>query len=205
MTRVLVLLVLSLASAHSKAQYDGPAVEACRAYALKEHKRDGGQAKAVVIERDSSLSLERYTRKVGSQSVSSILLGNGAVVYEGAPGAALSFMCLLADEKRPVFFAWLARPNAPALAQCKERDCLELLLRVAEQDLSLAYAYRFQEANERGERSLAAYRNSNDQWREYRDAECARRREAPADGVGADEHELGCRIDLTRRRALDMR
>jgi hypothetical protein len=90
---------------HAAAQYNGPAVEACRAFALKALQREGNQAKAVAIERDSSLSIARSGRKVGSQAVSSILTGNGAVVYESAPAAELSFLCLLADEKRPVFFA----------------------------------------------------------------------------------------------------
>ena len=208
----LLLLILAGFSFHSKAQYKGPAVEACRAYALKDLKRGGANANAVVLERDSSLNLERYSGKVGNQPVSSILTGNGAVVYEGAPSAELSFICLLADEKRPVFFSWQARPNAPALAQCarsqslrgKERDCLELLQRTAEQDLSQVYAYRFQEANARGEKSLAVYRKANDEWREYREAECARRREAaPAGGSPEDVH-AACMVELTRRRALDM-
>jgi uncharacterized protein YecT (DUF1311 family) len=195
------------------AQYNGPAVAACRAYAQKELQRGGNQAKSVVIERDANLSIDRYSGKVGNQAVGSILTGNGAVVYEDAPSAELSFVCLLADEKRPVFFSWQARPNAPVLAQCrrseslrgKERGCLELLQRTAEQDLSQVYAYRFQEANERGEKSLAAYRKSNDEWREYREAECARRREAaPAEASPEDQH-TACMVELTRRRALDMR
>jgi uncharacterized protein YecT (DUF1311 family) len=213
MKKVLLFVAMSLLAVPAMAQYNGPAVEACRAFALKELQRDGIQPRAVVIERDPSLSIERATRKVGNQSVSSVLTGNGAVVYEGSPSAELSFLCLLADEKRPVFFSWQARPNVPAIAQCvrsedlhgKERSCLELLLRIAEQDLGTVYAYRFQEANERGERSLAAYRKANDEWREYRDAECARRRDLGPAGIGADDYQLSCVIDLTRRRALDMR
>ena len=194
-------------------QYDGPAVEACRAYALKELKRDGTQAHDVVIERDGSLTLERSKRKVGNQSVSSVLTGNGAVVYENAPSVELSFLCLLADEKRPVFFTWQGRPNAPVMVQCvrseelreKTRDCLELLLRIAEQDLSLVYAHRFQEANERGERALAAYRKANAEWRDYRDAECARRLDLAPSGVAPEDYQAACVVELTRRRALDMR
>jgi uncharacterized protein YecT (DUF1311 family) len=209
----LLLVILAGFPLHSRAQYKGPAVEACRAYALKDLHRRGANTNAVVLERDSSLNLDRYSGKVGNQPVSSILTGNGAVVYESTPSAELSFICLLADEKRPVFFSWQARPNAPALAQCgrseslrgKERDCLELLLRTAEQDLSQVYAYRFQEANERGEKSLAAYRKANDEWREYREAECARRREAAAPGASPDDLHAACMVDLTRRRALDMR
>jgi uncharacterized protein YecT (DUF1311 family) len=212
MIRILALLPLILVSA-VHAQYRGPAIEACRAYAMNELKRDGTQAKAVVIERDAQLTLEREARKVGSQPVTAVLMGNGAVVFEGAPSAELSFVCLLADEKRAVYFAWQARPNAPALAQCLRSDelknkaggCLDLLLRVAEQDLSQAYAYRFQEANERGEQSLAAYRKANEEWREYREAECARRRELAPAGVSPDDFQAACMVELTRRRALDMR
>ena len=211
--RIAFLAFLTLFSSWANAQYSGPAVEACRAHALKDLQRAGAKGSTVVIERDSSLSIERYGGKVGNQPVSSILTGNGAVVYEGAPSAELSFICLLADEKRPLFFSWQARSNVPALSQCgrspslrgKEHDCLEMLLLTAEQDLSQVYAYRFQEANARGETSLAAYRKANDEWREYRDAECARRREAAPPGASPDDVRAACMVELTRRRALDMR
>ena len=211
--RVFFVLASGAFLPEAKAQYTGPAVEACRAHALKELRRDGNRASSVVLERDASLDLERHGRKVGSQPVSSILTGNGAVVYEGAPSAELSFLCLLADEKRAVFFAWLPRANAPVLAQCtrgeplrgKAHDCLQVLLRVAEQDLSQVYAFRFQEANERGEKSLAAYRKANDAWREYRDAECVRRREHAPASVAPEDYQAACTVELTRRRALDMR
>lgn len=208
-----VLAAMMLLPLSAMAQYHGPAVEACRAYALKELQRERSDAKAVVIERDPSLSIERLARKVGSQPVSSILTGNGAVVYASVPSAELSFLCLLAEEKRPVFFSWLTRADASAAAQCtrsenlrgKAGECLDLLLRIAEQDLSGAYANRFQEAIQRGEPSLAAYRKSNDEWREYRDAECTRRRELAPSGITPEDYELGCRVELTRRRALDMK
>jgi hypothetical protein len=207
-----IVLAATLVAAGAHAQYQGPAVESCRTYALQELKANGNQAKVVVFERDRHLLIERYTRKVGNQFVSSVLTGNGAVVLSGAPSAELSFLCLLADEKRPVFFAWLPRQDTQALAQCtrddslrgKSRPCLESLLQVAESDLGQLYATRFQEANERGEAALTAYRKSNDEWRQYRDAECQRRRDAGAAG-DADERQLACIVDLTRRRALDMR
>jgi uncharacterized protein YecT (DUF1311 family) len=205
------LLAAALVAANAYAQYQGPAVEACRAYAMQELKKNGNQARDTIIEHDRHLLIERYTRKVGNQFVSSVLTGNGAVVYSGVPSAELSFLCLLVDEKRPVFFTWLPRQDAVALSQCtrddslraKSRPCLEMLLQVAEADLGQLYATRFQEANERGDAALAAYRKSNDEWRQYRDAECQRRRDA---GTGdADERQLACIVDLTRRRAWDMR
>ena len=199
------LIVLFALNAH--AQYQGPAVEACRAHALKEVQKDGGKNAKVIFERDRHLLIERYTRKVGTQFVSSVLTGNGAVVYEGAPSAELSFVCLLADDKRPVFFNWLARQDTAALAQCtrdeslrgKPRPCLDLLLRGAEDELGQLYALRLTEASQRGEAALAAYRKSNDEWRQYRDAECQRRGES-----GGEAQQAACVVDLTRRRAWDM-
>ena len=56
------------------AQYSGPAVDACLAYAKREQKQN------IVFERDQNLQLERYSRKLGRLFVSSILWGNGAAV-----------------------------------------------------------------------------------------------------------------------------
>ena len=200
----LILLFLCNAAA---AQYSGPAVNACLDYAKREQKQE------IVIERDQSLLIERYTKKVGNQFVSSILTGNGAVVYEGAPSAELAFICLLASDRQAVFFEWMPRVNVPAAMHClrheslrkNQRACYDLLLRVAEQDLTLIYAERFQEANQRGEAALAAFRKSNDEWRQYRDAECARRRDFAPAGVSPDDYVAACGIELTRRRVQDMR
>ncbi len=195
------------------AQYKGPAVEACRAYAKKEVARESNKPEDVVIVQDQALVIERYGRKLGNQYVASILTGNGAVVMPGTPTAELAFICLLADEKRPVFFNWLPRQQVSALAQCtrsqelrgKSRECLEFLIRVAEQDLTQIYAQRFQEAHEAGEEKLAAYRKANEEWKEYRDAECLRRSQHPPKGVSAEETQLACLVELTRQRGRDMR
>ncbi|HWM42487.1 MAG TPA: lysozyme inhibitor LprI family protein [Burkholderiales bacterium] len=200
------------------AQYSGPAVETCRAFAKQETARDGTRAKDIVFERDQNLQIERYTRKLGNQFVSSILRGNGAVVLDGAPSAELSFICLLADDKRAVFFDWLPRANVPALTQCtrdeatrkQPRPCLETLLQVAENDLMQVYALLFQDARERdhaagNENAATSFRKANDEWRQYRDAECARRLEHRPKEVAADDQRLACMVELTRRRGLDMR
>lgn len=208
-----IAIFLMAASCSALAQYQGPAVEACRAYAKKELARDGAKAQDVLLLQDGAMALDRTTRKLGSQLVRSVLMGNGAIVLDDSPSSELSFICLLADEKRPLFFAWMPRGNPSSLAQCtrdadlraKPRPCLELLQRVAEQDLTVFYAQRFQEANERGEKVLAAYRKSNDEWLQYRDAECARQRDFAPQGIPPEDAHLACVVDLTRRRALDMR
>jgi uncharacterized protein YecT (DUF1311 family) len=218
MKRLALAALLAIGTSSALAQYQGPAVEACRAFAKKEVARDNAQARDVVFERDAQLALERYARKLGTQQISSILTGNGAVVFDGTPSAELSFICLLADEKRPVFFNWMPRQDTSALSQCsrsdelrgKRRACLQFLLQVAETDLTQAYAQRFQEARERdvaatNENATSAYRKANEEWRQYRDAECDRRREQPPSGVSPEDVQLACTVDITRRRALDMR
>jgi uncharacterized protein YecT (DUF1311 family) len=213
------LAILLFAFANTAfAQYSGPAVDTCLAYAKSEAKRDGTSAKDIVFERDHNLMIERATRKLGNQFVSSILRGNGAVVLDNAPSAELSFMCMLADDKRAVFFEWLPRNNASAMAQCtrddalraKPRACLETLLGVAETDLMQAYSAQFQEARERdykagNEAAVNTFRKANEEWRQYRDAECQRRRDNTPKGAAADDFQLACAVELTRRRALDMR
>ena len=213
MTRLLILAALLFGTSSAYAQYKGPAVEACRAHAKRQAAKEGTQPLDIVFLRDQALLLERYDQKLGAQHVSSVLTGNGSVVFSAAPAAELSFICLLADEKRPVFFNWLPRQNVSALAQCtraedlkgKTRSCLELLHRVAEMDVTQVYALRFQEANESGEAALAVFRKSNDEWRQYRDAECARRKTLAPKGVSPEDFELACMVELTRRRGLDMR
>jgi hypothetical protein len=213
MKRLLLLVALATLALPAAAQYKGPAVEACRAYAKRQAAKEGTKPLDVVFLQDQSLLIERYDQKVGAQQVASVLTGNGSVVFSSAPAAELSFICLLADEKRPVFFNWLPRQNVSVLAQCtraadlkgKTRPCLELLHRVAEMDVTQVYAIRFQEANERGGAVLAAFRKSNDEWREYRDAECARRKAHAPQGVSPEDYELACVVELTRRRGLDMR
>jgi uncharacterized protein YecT (DUF1311 family) len=214
MKKALVFAFLGMISLKSEGQYSGPAVEACREYAKKEELRYNQSTREIVFERDQALGIERYTRKVGNQFVSSVLTGNGVVVLAGAPSAELSFICLLADERHPVFFYWLPRHNTTAVGQCRRsgapRPCLELLNQVAESDLAEVYALRFQEARQRdfdakNEESVAAYRKANEEWLRYREAECARKRAIAPAGFPAEDYQLACIVDLTRRRALDMR
>lgn len=202
---VLALLVLPFAAT---AQYSGPAVHSCAAYAEREIKSGHPTVKAVVLDDDRDRNIERYTRKLGSQFVSSVLFGNGAIVNANGPAVEFSFVCLLANEKRAVYFFWAPRRDAPVLAQCRRSGasavgaCLDALLRIAEQDLTNAYANRFVEARQAdasagNEEKTAAFRRSADAWRAYRDAECARR--------GDGEAATACLVELTRRRALDLR
>ena len=198
---------LLLASGAAMAQYEGPAVEACRSLAQRQQE---GKAE-VVIDRDERLQIARRARKAGSQPVGAVLTGTGAIVFAGAPSAELAFVCLLADEKRAVYFDWLPRGEAAPLAACtrdpglreRAQACLEGMQQAAEQELQEVYARLFQQANERGGAVLDSYRRSNDAWRAYVDAECARR--GAQAGERTPQVELACRVELMRRRAAEMR
>jgi len=201
----MLAMLVPLAAA---AQYSGPAVQACSSYATHEIMRDSPRVKAVVLDDDRERNIERYTRKLGSQFVSSLLYGNGAIVYVDASAVEFSYVCLLADEKRALFFYWTPRRDAPALAQCRRGaatqagTCLDALLQIAEQDLTEAYARHLVETREADAKAgnddtSGAFRRAADAWRAYREAECARR--------GSGEAAKACQVELTRRRALDLR
>lgn len=205
MSRLLLpLLWLPLAAL---AQVSGPALETCRAYGERELKKGGGNVASLAFDRDRALLIERTTRKVGKQFVSSILSGNGAILRSAGPAVELSFVCLLANDKQALLFHWVPRHYAPALAQCRRSaapgDCLQPLHDLAERDLVEVAAFRFQESLEAdaktgNENASAAYRNAAAAWRAYRDAECARR------GAGGSDAWRGCMVDLTKRRYLDL-
>jgi Lysozyme inhibitor LprI len=201
---LLLLLALPLAA---WAQVSGPALETCRAYGERELKKSGADVQGLVFDRDRTLVLERYARKLGTQPVSSILSGNGAITRPLGPAVELAFVCLLASEKQALFFFWAPRKDAPALAQCRRGaapgECLQLLLDLAERDLVEVAANRFQESLEADakaghENASGGYRNAAAAWRAYRDAECSRR------GASGSDAWRGCMVDLTRRRYLDL-
>lgn len=205
----LALAAALLAPLAAWSQYSGPAFEACRAFAEREQRQGGNPATTVVFANDRHLGLNRHSKKVGSQPVASILYGNGSIVVPHVAATEMQFVCLLADEKRPVFFYWAPRLDGSTLVSCtrgpetraKSAECIDALLKLVDQDLTQAYARRFQEARDADARAgnqnaSNAIRKSNDAWRAYRDAECARR------GVG-DAYQA-CLVDLGRQRLRDM-
>jgi uncharacterized protein YecT (DUF1311 family) len=206
MKKLLLLLLFPLTSL---AQYSGPAVETCRAYALADAKAAGGNVTAVRFDNDRHLNMLKYTRKAGSQFVSSLLYGNGAILISKGPPVEMSFMCALASDKQAVLFFWSPRSEAPVYKQCtrdpaqKPNDCIDPLLQAAEFELTQLYARRFQEAHDADTKSggtarVQAFRRANDAFLAYRSAECARR------GPEGSDVNRACVVELSRRRGLDL-
>jgi hypothetical protein len=85
------------------AGYDGPGVETCRAFGAAALARDERDFKALALVNDDDLLIERYTEKVGTQFVSSVLTGRATVTAAGGQ-RTIRFLCLLADDRHAVFF-----------------------------------------------------------------------------------------------------
>ncbi|HEX2649919.1 MAG TPA: lysozyme inhibitor LprI family protein [Burkholderiales bacterium] len=206
MKRLWLLVAFLFPSFTAIAQYAGPGVDACLKYAQADTRQYGNKPAKVIIDRDAHLTIEKYTRKAGSQFVSSILTGNGAIAFERGVSVEMSFVCLLASDRQAVFFYWLPRQEASSLTQCKRgpdaAECLDALQQVADQDLTALYAQHYVEARETdakagNENASNAFRRAGDAWKAYRDVECALR--------GGGQATKACLVDLTRRRALDLR
>ena len=94
MTRTFCALLLAAGSLPALAQYAGPGVETCRAYAERDARKGTAKVQAIVFEKDRDLNIDRYTAKVGNQFVSSLVYGNGAIVYaDGVPATEMTFVC----------------------------------------------------------------------------------------------------------------
>lgn len=87
----------------AQAQYEGPGFVACMDYGEKQLMQDG-TIRSVVFVNDRDTTIEKYTQKVGSQFVSSILTGRATVERNSGRAQKLRYLCLLADERTPVFF-----------------------------------------------------------------------------------------------------
>jgi hypothetical protein len=194
--RVLLLLALCALPSVAAAQYAGPALETCRAFGERALKADGVLLKSLAIDNDRHLHLERRTRKLGSQAVGASLSGHGAIVLDAGPPVEVSFLCLLASDKRALGFHWLPRRDASSLAQCRRvpgtGQCLQVLFDITERDHIEMSSIRFQQAQDAG--TGDAFRATAAAWRAYRDLECARR------GEGGSDEWRACMVDLTRQR-----
>ncbi|MDH3320002.1 MAG: DUF1311 domain-containing protein [Betaproteobacteria bacterium] len=205
--RTLLLALLAALPLVAAANYDGPALATCRAFGERALQADGADFKALEFDNDRHLFHERESRKLGSQSLGASLSGYGAIVREVGPAVEMAFLCLLANDRRALWFHWMPRRDAPSLRQCQRGTdagaCLQSLLNLAERDLLEVAAFRFQESLEAdakagNDAASTAYRNSAAAWRNYRDLECARR------GASGSDAWRACVVDLTRRRYLDL-
>ena len=104
LTRLLLPFALLGVSSGALAQYMGPGDAVCKSFAEAQLRKSATYMRHVVFDEDPDLVIERVTQKLGSQLVSSLLRGNGAVIYASGVSYEISFTCLLARDKQAVFF-----------------------------------------------------------------------------------------------------
>jgi uncharacterized protein YecT (DUF1311 family) len=190
------------------------AVQACEAPAALALRSLDGRFESVALPA-AATRIERRALQVGSQPVGMVVAGQGTVRLGAAGSGEVRYLCLLSPDGRALFADVEAPGGSAVLAECATaggspsapRRCVEDLLRQAERGLAEAEAAAIRRA--RGERSGAARAEveqpvaaSIGAWRVYRDAECARRRDA--DPQASAERYEACRVALTRDRVGEL-
>ena len=196
-------LLYAMMSVPSAAQdYRGPAVDACARLARDELRQNRVAVTSVKLVLNE---IEKYTRKLGTQFVSSVLTGT---LYADLPDGNVKrakYLCLLADDRTPVFLRldWVSTSALEETCggnfECTAREVSEMDRRI-DQD----FRERLEEAKAAMPvEDFAEYATSAERelraWRDYRDAACALSFiEAPR-GPGA-RNEQGCRKSMTSGR-----
>jgi uncharacterized protein YecT (DUF1311 family) len=191
------------------------AVQACEAPAILALRSLDGRFESVALQPAAASRIERRALRVGSQPVGMVVAGQGTVRLGPAGSGEVRYVCLLGPDGRALFADVEAPGGSAVLAECgtasgspsAARRCLEDLLRQAERGLAEAEAAAIRRA--RGGESRAARAEveqpvvaSIGAWRVYRDAECARRRDA--DPQPSAERYEACRVALTRDRVGEL-
>jgi hypothetical protein len=93
--------------------YQGPAVDACARLARAELTQTGMEVASLKLVQND---IEKYTRNVGAQFVSSILTGLVHIDLPDGKARQARYLCLVADDRTPVFIhlAWEASAQSGA-------------------------------------------------------------------------------------------
>ena len=114
MVRAFLAALLGAAALPALAQdYQGPAVDACARLARAELRQSGMAVTSVRLVQND---IEKYTRNVGTQFVSSVLTGLVHIDLPDAKARQARYLCLVADDQTPVFIhlAWEASAQSGA-------------------------------------------------------------------------------------------
>lgn len=165
----------------------------------------------------NDLSEEKYEAKAGSQFVSTVLSGTGLILGKTGNASDIRFTCLLENSEKPVFFHLTEDPLPDPVMSCAARfdtigeavPCLEKTLQDAETKLSRLEARAETDAKAvlthwPQAKTTQALIQSNADWKKYRDNECARRLAFYTGGNHPDIPRLGCLIQKTRERIMDL-
>lgn len=194
-----------------------PTLDACQRYATSHYQKLSPESFVSIQLLEEGLSEKKYEDKVGSQSISAVLSGLGIWQDKAGGSSDVRFACLLESSAKPVFVAVVEEGRRDPVKVCwdgfepsgwgKLTQCLQDSLKREEAALAELLNKATQQAGQSLDKISAkqTLKESNDQWRKYRDSECARRQAFVAGRNHPDVGELTCQLQKTAERISDLR
>lgn len=213
---------LALGSDHpARAQAVEPSapstLDACQRHATSHYQQVSPERFVSIQLLEEGVKEEKYGDKVGSQSISTVLSGQGIWQDKAGGPSDVGFLCLLENAAKPVFVAVVEGRRRDPVAVCwdgfepsgwgKMTQCLQDSLKREEAALEDLLGKATQQAGQSMDKISASktLQESNVQWRKYRDSECARRQAFVAGRNHPDIGELTCQIHKTAERISDLK
>lgn len=190
------------------------AVSVCEAPTVLALRAKDDRFQSLTLDPAATTRIEARPIYAGSQPLSAVVAGHGTAVL-GAGKSEIDYLCLIAPSGDAVFVDVQTLSGTTILAECAgstgggspRRACLEGLLQQAETGLATAEAGAILRARQGRARAARAeveqpVATSIGAWRVYRDAECARQRDA--DPQLSIELYEACRVGMTRQRVREL-
>lgn len=221
-TRALILLAgcgLALGSAHLAADEPSETLSlaACQRYATQHYQQTSPAQFASIQLLEEDVDKEKYEKKVGSQSIGTVLSGHGIWKDKTGEPSNVRFICLLEASDKPVFIDIMKDGPRDPVDVCwdgfepgewgKMTQCLQGSLKREEAALAALLTKTTQQAEQSMDKLSAkkTLQESNVQWVKYRDSECDRRQAFVAGRNHPDIGELTCKIRKTAERISDLK
>ncbi len=190
------------------------AVAVCEAPTVLALRAKDDRFQSLTLDPAATTRIEPRQTYVGSQRLGMVVAGHGTAML-GTGKSELDYLCLIAPGGDAVFVDVATLSGTTILAECADskaggsprRACLEDLLQQAESGLATAEAGAIRRARQGRSRAARAeveqpVVTSIGAWRVYRDAECARQRDA--DPQLSIELYEACRVGMTRQRVREL-
>ena len=214
--RLLALLLAALTAASWAEAAPTPLVS-CQIYGVPLIEAAHRGVASILLDPDGEARIQRRSEPVGTQPVPLVASGTGLLVDGDGEKITIAWLCLLENEDRALFFHWLRTSPASPVEACRTKPagqekaaCLQKLLETAEHNLAAVSARLtprpVPQPDDGLRRPAPPPRLSSDAaWRNYRDAECARRLDAAiAAGAASKETLLTCLIERTLARIAEL-
>jgi uncharacterized protein YecT (DUF1311 family) len=206
-----------LASGAADEPSEAPSLAACQRYATQRYQQASPAHFASLQLLEEDVKKEKYAAKVGSQSIGTMLSGQGIWKEKTGGPSNVRFICLLESSDKPVFIHVMKDGPRDPVDVCwdgfepgewgKLTQCLQGSLKREEASLAALLTKATQQAEQSMDKLSAkkTLQESNVQWGKYRDSECDRQQAFVAGRNHPDIGELTCKIRKTAERISDLK